>query len=50
MGVPFNEAVKAGSIMAMKLVSNEFVAMITLAQRNLGLSYRAIAIVSVFLV
>lgn len=50
MGVPFNEAVKAGGIMAIKLVSNEFVAMTTLAQGNLGLSYRATAIVSVFLV
>ncbi|MEY8000479.1 NupC/NupG family nucleoside CNT transporter [Clostridium sp. Mt-5] len=50
MGVPFNETVKAGSIMAIKLVSNEFVAMTTLAQGNLGLSYRATAIVSVFLV
>lgn len=50
MGVPFNEAVKAGGIMAIKLVSNEFVAMTTLAQGSIELSYRATAIVSVFLV
>lgn len=50
MGVPFNEAVKAGSLMATKLVSNEFVAMTTLAKGNIHLTYRATAIVSVFLV
>ncbi|MDD3224594.1 MAG: nucleoside transporter C-terminal domain-containing protein [Clostridium sp.] len=50
MGVPFNEAIKAGSIMATKLVSNEFVAMTILAKGSVHLSYRATAIVSVFLV
>ncbi|URZ06941.1 NupC/NupG family nucleoside CNT transporter [Clostridium felsineum] len=50
MGVPLNEAVKAGSIMATKLVSNEFVAMTTLASGHLHLSIKATAIVSTFLV
>ncbi len=50
MGVPLKEAVSAASVMATKLVSNEFVAMTTLSKGNLHLSYRATAIVSVFLV
>ena len=50
MGVPFSEAIPAGSIMATKLISNEFVAMTTLAKGNLHLSVRTTAIVSVFLV
>jgi nucleoside transport protein len=49
MGIPMEEAVAAGSIMATKLVSNEFVAMLDLA-KNTTLSARAIGIVSVFLV
>ncbi|MBX4262552.1 NupC/NupG family nucleoside CNT transporter [Clostridium estertheticum] len=48
MGVPFKEAVPAASIMATKLVSNEFVAMTSLAA--IHLSARTTAIVSVFLV
>ncbi|MBU3099837.1 MULTISPECIES: NupC/NupG family nucleoside CNT transporter [Clostridium] len=48
MGVPFKEAVPAASIMATKLVSNEFVAMTSLA--SIHLSARTTAIVSVFLV
>lgn len=49
MGVPWKEAVDAGSIMATKLVSNEFVAMFDL--RNFtNLSSRTVGIVSVFLV
>lgn len=49
MGVPMGEAVMAGSIMATKLVSNEFVAMLDLA-KNTTLSPRTVGIVSVFLV
>lgn len=49
MGVPVGESVVAGSIMATKLVSNEFVAMLDLA-KNTTLSPRTVGIVSVFLV
>jgi nucleoside transport protein len=48
MGVPFKEAIPAASIMATKLVSNEFVAMTNLA--TVHLTARTTAIVSVFLV
>ncbi|WEG73625.1 NupC/NupG family nucleoside CNT transporter [Vagococcus intermedius] len=50
MGVPFEQAVDAGSVMATKLVSNEFVAMTTLKEGNFAFSERTVAIVSVFLV
>ena len=36
MGVPFSESIPAASIMATKLVSNEFVAMTTLASGKIG--------------
>ncbi|AJS58756.1 NupC/NupG family nucleoside CNT transporter [Paenibacillus sp. IHBB 10380] len=49
MGVPWKEAVDAGSIMATKMVSNEFVAMLELS-KNTELSARTTGIVSVFLV
>lgn len=49
MGVPWSEAVTAGSIMATKLVSNEFVAMLDLTKHT-ELSARTLGIVSVFLV
>ncbi|WP_426446388.1 NupC/NupG family nucleoside CNT transporter [Paenibacillus sp. S-38] len=49
MGVPWAEAVAAGSIMATKMVSNEFVAMLDLGKAQ-GLSARTTGIVSVFLV
>lgn len=49
MGVPWHEAVEAGSIMATKMVSNEFVAMLDLG-KHVELSARTIGIVSVFLV
>lgn len=49
IGIPWNEAVQAGSIMATKLVSNEFVAMQDLIKQT-GLSERTVGIVSVFLV
>ncbi|MGN7413249.1 NupC/NupG family nucleoside CNT transporter [Paenibacillus sp. SAF-068] len=49
MGVPWKEAIQAGSIMATKMVSNEFVAMLALAKETV-LSARTTGIVSVFLV
>ncbi|HCK7939243.1 TPA: nucleoside permease NupC [Salmonella enterica] len=50
MGVPSSEALQVGSIMATKLVSNEFVAMMDLQKIAVTLSPRAEGIISVFLV
>ncbi len=50
MGVPASEALQVGSIMATKLVSNEFVAMMDLQKVASTLSPRAEGILSVFLV
>ncbi|ELC7542085.1 nucleoside permease NupC [Salmonella enterica] len=50
MGVPSSEALQVGSIMATKLVSNEFVAMMDLQKIASILSPRAEGIISVFLV
>lgn len=50
MGVPASEALQVGSIMATKLVSNEFVAMMDLQKVASELSPRAEGILSVFLV
>jgi len=50
MGVPAGEALQVGSIMATKLVSNEFVAMMDLQKIASTLSPRAEGILSVFLV
>ncbi|MCG7407568.1 NupC/NupG family nucleoside CNT transporter [Paenibacillus sp. ACRRX] len=50
MGVPWSEAVSAGGIMATKLVTNEFVAMLNFKEIASGMSDRAVGIVSVFLV
>lgn len=50
MGIPFSEAVKAGGIMATKLVTNEFVAMMDLAKLAQTFSPRTLGIISVFLV
>lgn len=50
MGVPSNEALQVGSIMATKMVSNEFVAMMDLQKIAATLSPRAEGILSVFLV
>lgn len=50
MGVPWHEAVQAGSIMATKLVANEFVAMLDFVKIQESLSDRTVAIVSVFLI
>ncbi|MGD7009674.1 NupC/NupG family nucleoside CNT transporter [Metabacillus sp. 84] len=49
IGVPAAEVVQAGTIMATKLVSNEFVAMLDLSKMT-ELSERTTAIISVFLV
>ncbi|WP_028545093.1 NupC/NupG family nucleoside CNT transporter [Paenibacillus taiwanensis] len=50
MGVPWSEAVSAGGIMATKLVTNEFVAMLNFKDIASGMSDRTVGIVSVFLV
>ncbi|MEN5017569.1 NupC/NupG family nucleoside CNT transporter [Erwinia sp. Eh17-17] len=50
MGVPSHEALQVGSIMATKLVSNEFVAMMDLQKIAGTLSPRGEGILSVFLV
>lgn len=49
IGIPLQDVVPAGSIMATKLVTNEFVAMLDLS-KNTTLSVRSVEIVSVFLV
>ncbi|GGH84722.1 nucleoside transport protein [Pullulanibacillus pueri] len=50
MGIPWDESVKAGSIMATKMVTNEFVAMLDFSKITDQFSARAVGIVSVFLV
>ncbi|MCL2899598.1 NupC/NupG family nucleoside CNT transporter [Brenneria sp. WC1b.1] len=50
MGIPSHEALRVGSIMATKLVSNEFVAMLELQKIAGELSPRSVGILSVFLV
>ncbi|MEH7224134.1 nucleoside transporter C-terminal domain-containing protein [Bacillus sp. JJ1566] len=50
MGIPLSEAVNAGGIMATKLVTNEFVAMMDLSGGNHDFSSRTLGILSVFLV
>ncbi|EMX8468844.1 NupC/NupG family nucleoside CNT transporter [Serratia ureilytica] len=50
IGISAEEALKAGSIMATKLVANEFVAMIELKKIAAELSPRGLGILSVFLV
>ena len=50
MGIPWSEAVSAGGIMATKLVTNEFVAMVSLSDIADTLSERTLGILSVFLV
>lgn len=49
VGVPWNEAVQAGSIMATKLLSNEFVAMQSLSEVK-NMSEHAKGVISVFVV
>jgi nucleoside transport protein len=50
MGVPWSEAITAGSIMGTKLATNEFVAMLQLQPLVSDLSAKTVAIVSSFLV
>lgn len=50
MGVPWADSVQAGSIMATKLVTNEFVAMLSFKEISAGLSTKAVGMISVFLV
>ncbi|MEH7272829.1 NupC/NupG family nucleoside CNT transporter [Neobacillus vireti] len=50
IGIPATEMVEAGTIMATKLLSNEFVAMMDLANVADSLSSRTVGIISVFLV
>lgn len=50
IGIPAQDALRAGSIMATKLVANEFVAMIELKKIATELSPRGLGILSVFLV
>lgn len=50
IGIPWEETIKAGSLMATKVVSNEFVAMIDFSKSDFAFSERSNAIISVFLV
>ncbi|MED4584589.1 nucleoside transporter C-terminal domain-containing protein [Brevibacillus choshinensis] len=50
MGVPQSDIVQAGGIMATKIVTNEFVAMLNFKEIASGLSPKTVGIVSVFLV
>ncbi|MGY6030102.1 NupC/NupG family nucleoside CNT transporter [Phytobacter sp. AG2a] len=50
IGIPLSDALNAGSIMATKLVANEFVAMIELQKIAAGMTPRGLGILSVFLV
>ncbi|MGG0471444.1 nucleoside transporter C-terminal domain-containing protein [Priestia aryabhattai] len=50
MGIPASEIVQAGNIMATKLVTNEFVAMLDLKNLAGDLSPRTVGILSIFLV
>jgi len=50
MGIPWAEAVSAGSVMATKLITNEFVAMLSLPEYSKEFSERTLGIVSVFLI
>ena len=50
IGIPLSDALSAGSIMATKLVANEFVAMIELQKVAAQMSPRGLGILSVFLV
>lgn len=50
MGVPWSEAVQAGSVMATKIVANEFVAMLGFGPVIGTLSAKTVGIVSVFLI
>lgn len=49
-GIPWDQSVDAGSLMATKLATNEFVAMTQLTTQEWHFSERSLAIISVFLV
>ena len=50
MGIPWSEATQAGGVMATKVVSNEFVAMLGFGPIMNTLSAKTVGIVSIFLV
>ncbi|MEL4026862.1 NupC/NupG family nucleoside CNT transporter [Lysinibacillus endophyticus] len=50
MGIPLSETVGAGAIMATKLLTNEFVAMLDLSEGSYNFTERTMGILSVFLV
>ncbi|MCP1146583.1 nucleoside transporter C-terminal domain-containing protein [Lysinibacillus endophyticus] len=50
MGIPLSETVSAGAIMATKLLTNEFVAMLDLSEGSYNFTERTMGILSVFLV
>lgn len=50
IGIPWSEAVQAGSIMATKLITNEFVAMLDFQKSAANLSSRTQGILSVYLI
>ncbi|KUE81235.1 NupC/NupG family nucleoside CNT transporter [Aeromonas schubertii] len=50
IGIPAGEALQAGSVMATKLVTNEFVAMMDLGKIAAGLSPRTVGMLSIFMV
>lgn len=50
IGIPAADALQAGSIMATKLVANEFVAMIEMKKVAAGMTPRGLGILSVFLI
>ncbi|MEH6936421.1 nucleoside transporter C-terminal domain-containing protein, partial [Bacillus sp. JJ664] len=50
MGIPSSDMIKAGGVMATKLVTNEFVAMDALSKVAKSFSAKTIGIISVFLV
>lgn len=50
MGIPMAECVDAASLMATKMLANEFVAMMQLSSGTVILSAKSVAIVSIFLV
>ena len=50
LGIPSGEALQAGSIMATKLVTNEFVAMMDLGKIAAELSPRTVGMLSIFMV
>ncbi|MCL9783540.1 NupC/NupG family nucleoside CNT transporter [Vibrio sp. S4M6] len=49
LNIPWHQAAQAGAIMATKVVTNEFVAMIDL-KKSIGLDHHTIGVISIFLV